>query len=186
MFIYHDMGYFVIRITPFARWLPMFSYKDILQPCACSGWRDRYGLGYDVTAGMPGPRAASGWFQARGVFTRTGLRSTGAFERGAEETNPERLGLTRQSKYIHPPAISWDAPSFESGAVWCHLRVFPHPLDDDLRGRCAGVKFPLTFVSAQQHRSIVKRRRYWSASAPAAAPLSPPVPARNTGAPTAS
>lgn len=51
-------------------------------------------------------------------------------------------------------------------------RVSPtHPLDDDLRGRCAGVRFPLTFASAQPHRSIVKRRRHRSVSAPAAAPL---------------
>lgn len=47
----------------------------------------------------------------------------------------------------------------------------PNPFDDDLRGRCAGVRFPLTFASAQPHWSIVKRRRHRSVSAPAAVPL---------------
>lgn len=143
----------------------------------------RFSLADDVTTGMPGPRAGSSWFQPRGGSTTTGLRSTGAVKRGATKLiQPVRDYLFYLNIY------GGTVGRFLAQIRRCLMSppVSPHPLDDDLGGRCAGLKFPLTFASAQQHRSIAKRRRHRrSAPAPAAAPLNPPFSLENTGAFTA-
>lgn len=117
---------------------------------------------------MPGTRAGSSWFHPRGGSTTTGLRSTGA----VKCVTLARKLIQPVSDYCLNPniyrRIPWDSSSLKFGAVLMSPCVSPHPLDDDLRGRCACLKFPLTFSSAQQHRSIV-----WSAAATGAPRLLP-------------
>lgn len=101
-----------------------------------------------------------------------GLRSTGAVRCGASQII-QRVSDYRLSQNLYQP-IAWDASSLKFGAVFISP-CFSHPLDDDLPGRCACLKCSLTFASAQQHRSIVKRC-HRSAPAPAAAPNLPASP----------
>ena len=81
----------------------------------------RFRLADDVTAGMPGPRAGSSWFQPRGGSTTAGLRSTGAVRHGARrliqpvsDYRPHPSPRRRHRGTLPPLARVL-------GAVWCHL-----------------------------------------------------------------
>lgn len=89
---------------------------------------------------QPHVRGSSG-FQPRGDSAVIGLRSSDS----AKCASGKLVG----------PASRFDSTAgrlstLKYGPVSCH-HDSPHPLDDDLRARCAGVRFPLTFASAHQH-----------------------------------
>lgn len=113
--------------------------------------------------------------------TCTGGKAPASGRVHADRASQHRRSPGPSLLHKHPPASPSVAPSPKFGAVWCHLASSPHPLDDDLRGRCAGVKFPLTFACAQQHRGFATRRRHRS-SGSCRRDTSPLTLARSAGA----